>query len=122
MDPKTREQAEPASERPTVPAQVDIFENREEILLLADLPGVEEKDLHLHLDDKHITLEGRVAEGQRGAPLSQEWTAIDYRRSFLLPPGIDRARITAELRAGVLTLHLPKSEAIKPRKIPVQAG
>jgi len=56
-----------------------------------------------------VTLEGRKE-------------TYDFRRSFLLPEGIDRAKIEAELKQGVLWLHLPKAAAVKPRRISVKAS
>ena len=54
--------------------------------------------------------------------MAQEYRDTDFRRSFAVPSGIDGAKIYAELKSGVLRLHLPKSEALKPREIAVRAG
>jgi HSP20 family protein len=110
-DPRTRRRAdaEAVQQRPAVAPRVDVFENKDEILLVADLPGVGEDGLSIDVDEERISLVGK-----RGA--------YDYRRSFLLPDGIDRDKIAAELKQGVLTLHLPKAAAIKPRRISVTAS
>lgn len=100
---------------------VDIYENKDEFLIVADLPGVDQKDVRIHYERGRIDLEaqssitppkGRVV---LGAPLS-----ADYRRSFSVPGTIDVQRIDAELKEGVLFLHLPKSEQAKPRQIQVK--
>ena len=88
-------------------------------LLLADLPGVNQDGLKLHLDDEQIELEGTVAPGPQGSTLGREFRPIDFRRSFVMPQGIDVDKVSAELKNGVLWLHLPKSAAVKPRRIAV---
>lgn len=116
---KTPEQVQ---ERPWVAPRVDIYENEHELLLLADVPGVDKGNLRINLDKEQLTLEGRVEERQAGEPLGWEFQAVDYRRSFIVPAGIDGGKISADLRDGVLSLHLPKSEGLKPRQITVKAG
>jgi HSP20 family molecular chaperone IbpA len=107
--------------RPTIAPQVDIFENRDELLVIADMPGVAQADLKIHLDETEITIEGRPAQ-ETATPLGREFRQVDYRRSFILPQGIEREKVAAELKGGVLRLHLPKSPAVKPRRIEVKTG
>jgi HSP20 family protein len=114
--------AEQVEARPTITPRVDIVENDAEMLLLADLPGVTEQGLTVHLDDGELSISGRWSEEPAGAVLAREFQATDYARSFILPAGIDATRISAELKAGVLRLHLPKSDAVRPRRIEVKAG
>jgi HSP20 family protein len=116
---KTPEQVQ---ERPWVAPRVDIYENDDEVLLMADIPGVDKGNLKINLDHEQLTLEARVEETQSGEPLGREFHAVDYRRSFIVPAGIDGGKISADLRSGVLSLHLPKSEGLKPRQIEVRAG
>jgi len=116
---KTPEQVQ---ERPWVAPRVDIYENDDEVLLLADVPGVHKDSLTINLDKEQLTLEARQEETQAGEPLGREYQAVDYRRSFIVPPGIDGTKISADLNNGVLSLHLPKSEGLKPRQIEVKAG
>ena len=116
---KTPEQVQ---ERPWVAPRVDIYENDDEVLLLADVPGVHKDSLKINLDKEQLTLEARLEETQAGEPLGREFNVVDFRRSFLVPSGIDGGRISAELKNGVLSLHLPKSEGLKPRQIEVRAG
>jgi HSP20 family molecular chaperone IbpA len=91
---------------------VDIFENKDELVILADLPGVAREDLHVNVDKDQLTIEGRRAGED----------AIDYRRTFVVPRGIDAEKIAANLTSGVLRLVLPKPAALKPRQIEVKAG
>lgn len=103
---------------------VDIFENDKEIVLLADMPGVEAKALNIDLRDNTLTLDGEVepyeAEGEEDVLI--EYEVGKYYRQFSLSEVIDQAKIDAQLRDGVLRLILPKVEKAAPRTITVQAG
>lgn len=92
---------------------VDIYEGTEELLLLADLPGVEPDGLSVSFEAAELRIEGR-----RG----KDDTASVYSRTFRVSEQIDPAGISAELNAGVLKLRLPKAAHTKPRKIEVRAG
>lgn len=100
---------EAVQQRAGVAPRCDVFENKDEVLLVADLPGVGQDALRIDVDDERISLEGR----------RETW---DFRRTFVLPDGIDREKIAAELKHGVLWLHLPKAAAVKPRRISVKAS
>ena len=102
------------TERQAFAPPVDIFENKDEILILADLPGVTPADLSVNLDKEQLTI------AARRAPAGEE--AFDYRRTFVVPRGIDADKISASLQNGVLRLALPKPAALKPRQIAVTAG
>ncbi|MGK4007492.1 Hsp20/alpha crystallin family protein [Sorangium sp. So ce1036] len=111
---------EKIQQRPAVPPAVDIYENAEELLVVADLPGVTQEHLAVRLEKGELTFEGRrteAAEREQGAD-----NLPDYRRSFVVPQGIDADKISAELQAGVLRIHLPKSASLKPRQIPITAS
>ena len=101
---------------------VDIYENEEELLLIADLPGVKADNLTIRMDKNDLTIEGLRSPAEHNNFLVEEFTCFDYRRAFVVPPGIDEKKIKAETKHGVLRLHLPKSEAAKPRQIQVKAG
>ena len=108
---------------PSVAPRVDIFVNEHEILLFAELPGVRADGLRIDVDKDRLTLEARRSDGRQAtSELSAEYRAVDYRRSFFVPQGIDRSKIEAELKAGVLRLRLPKADALKPRTIPVRSA
>lgn len=119
---KQEPQSLASSTRPVVTPACDIYENKEEVLLLADLPGVTPETLRINLDDDELTLEAHRDLAGEGVVLNAEFRACDYRRSFVVPTGIDAAKIAAELKDGILHLHLPKSEQVKPRQISVKAG
>lgn len=113
---------EGVKERNWMSPQVDIFENDSELLLLADVPGVTREDLCINLDKDQLTIEGGARQLAEQRALGCEFRAVDYRRKFVVPPGIDGSKISAELKDGVLSLRLPKPEALKPRQIHVQTG
>ena len=120
---KNRErELENVAERPTTPPRADIFENRDEYLVVADVPGVGKDALSLELVDEVLTIRGQVAAAPAGSELSAEFRGADYFRRFQVPEEIDRNKISARLENGVLYLQLPKSEAVKPRRIEVRAG
>lgn len=99
-----------------VPA-VDIFESKDELLVLADLPGVTEESLNITFEKGKLTLEGRRSEP--AGPNGGSAPGIEYRRTFLVPQGVDADKITAELKDGVLRVHLPKAAPFKPKQIKV---
>jgi len=92
---------------------VDIYEGTDELLLLADLPGVEPDGLSVSFEAPELRIEGRRGSGD---------TAGVYSRTFRVSEQLDPAGISAELNAGVLTLRLAKAAHTKPRKIEVRAG
>ena len=99
---------------------VNIYETKDGYVLEAEMPGVNKDGLQITLEGTEITLTGRRnAEAVTGEALYRERQAADYRRVFGLDPAIDTAKISAKMEQGVLTLTLPKSERVKPRKIVV---
>ena len=118
----TKPEGENVSERATVRPAVDIYENQDEYLVIADLPAVSKDNLSIHLENSQLTIEGSVGTDPGDNPLEREFRLINYRRSFELPRFVDREKVAAELSDGVLTLHLPKAEAVKPRRIQISAG
>ena len=105
---------------PTVTPVVDIFENDEEILLHADMPGVAKKDLTVYIDNGTLDITGTRETLKSGAADWEEFDSVEYRRTFSVPQSIDVEKIDAQLKNGVLKLHLPKSEAAKPRIIEIK--
>lgn len=106
-----------------VPA-VDILENENEIILLADMPGVDSKNVDIDLRENKLTLHGRIdrMEGEQEASVHREFNWGDYFRQFTLSDVIDQGKITAKMDQGVLRLILPKVEKVKPQKIQVSVG
>jgi HSP20 family protein len=100
--------------------EVNIFETKDGYVLEAELPGVSKEGLDIALEDNTLTILGRrSAQEANGQALYRESSAADYRRVFELEPAIDTAKIEAKIVQGILTLRLPKSEAVKPRKVTV---
>ncbi len=113
---------ENVNEKPTVRPAVDIFENDDEYLVIADIPAVSKDALTIHLDGERLTIEADVGDDIATDAVAREFRLMSYRRSFAVPDTIDRDKVSAELDCGVLHLHLPKAEAVKPRRITVRAG
>ena len=98
----------------------NVREDKDGYVLEAEMPGVPKDGLELTVDNGELVIIGRRAPVQsNGKPVYRESRRLDYRRAFELDPSIDITKITAKLDQGVLTLHLPKAEAVKPRKIAV---
>ena len=116
LNKRESNQPEKMAQRATVAPAVDIFENKEELLILADLPGVLKEDLSIQFDKGHLTLEGRLRE------FGPDEEPFDYRRTFVIPQGIDAEKIAANLQNGVLRVSLPKPAAMKPRQIAVTSS
>jgi HSP20 family molecular chaperone IbpA len=103
---------------------VDIFETPEELVLLADMPGVASDGVNINLEGDQLTIEGRVkAEDYEGLkPLYVEYNVGGYFRRFTVGEAVDRDGIKAQLKNGVLALRLPKAERARARRIAVQAA
>lgn len=112
---------ETRAERRVLPS-VDIYENDDEILLLADMPGVGKEALQVRIDKDVLQLEGKKHLGEETGLLTGEVASCTYARSFSVPATIDGDKISAALDRGVLTVHLPKRESVKPRQIQVGVG
>ncbi len=100
--------------------RVDILETPDELLLCADMPGVRPADVDIRFENGELSLHGRCQPRQEQAGyLLNEYGVGDFYRAFSINETVDSDKITAELKNGVLTVHLPRSEAVKPRKIAV---
>jgi HSP20 family protein len=105
-----------------VPA-VDIYESENALTLLADMPGVPIENVDIDLDSDQLTIRGGIPQAEEsGKVIFREYTAGDYHRQFTLSSDIDREKIQASMKDGVLKLVLPKAEAAKPRKITVKSS
>ena len=104
--------------------RVDILENKDSLFLVADMPGVDEKTVDIELEKNILTITGRVENGriQDATMMYSEYEIGDYERAFTLSDEIDRNKIVATVKNGVLRLELPKAEKIKPKKIAIQAA
>ena|SRR5437879_1613571 len=103
-----------------VTPQCNIFETKDGYVLEAEMPGVNKSGLEVTLENNELTIVGHHAEESfPGQPIFRERHYADYRRVFELDPAIDTVKISAKMEQGILTLTLPKSEKVKPRKITV---
>ncbi len=102
--------------------QVDIYSVEDGIVLLADMPGVGEKDVDITLEKNVLTISGLISNKEpEGYDLvHNEYGIGDYQRSFTVSDEIDQDKIEASLNNGVLRLHLPKSTKARAKKITVK--
>jgi HSP20 family protein len=102
--------------------RVDICESADELLLQCDLPGVKPQDVDVRFEKDELCLYGKAPPRQApGEYVQCEYGVGDYYRSFTIGTEVDPAKISAEYRDGVLTVHLPKQEKLKPKRIAVKA-
>jgi HSP20 family protein len=103
--------------------RVDIVETDAELTLFAEVPGVAPEDVDLHYEKGELVLHGRVKPGPtRQRMLLQEYEQGDFYRAFTINESIDAGRISAECKNGLLTVHLPKVESVRPRQITVRSA
>jgi HSP20 family protein len=102
---------------------VDIIEQKDEIIVTADLPGVDDKSLDITLEKNVLTIHGRVEPEVTSTRrlIYSEYGIGDYQRAFTLSDEVDKDKIQATMKNGVLRLVLPKATAAKTRKIAVTA-
>jgi HSP20 family protein len=98
----------------------NITETKDGYVLQAEMPGVSRDGLEVTVENGDLTIVGRRKGYESpGVLLYGESRNADFRRTFEIDPSINSAGITAKLEQGILTLHLPKAEAVKPRKIAI---
>jgi HSP20 family protein len=103
-----------------VAPEVNIFETKDGYVIEAEMPGVNKEGLEITVEGNELTIVGhRNSEQLNAQPLFRERRLTDYRRSFELDPAIDTSKVAAKIDQGILTVTLPKSEKVKPRKITV---
>jgi HSP20 family protein len=114
------------SERATAAAirpPVDIYEDGDGITLQADLPGVSKDRLTVRMEGQSLVIEGNVQFDlpQEAEALYADVRSSVYRRSFALSGELETEKIEANLKDGVLTVHIPKRAELRPRRIEIQA-
>ncbi len=116
------EKVERTRDRKVFAPAVDIYETNDAIVLIAEMPGVDEKTIDVTLDNDVLTLRGQVNyELPEGYELVyNEYDLGDYERSFTVNEAIDVDKIEAEYHNGVLTVKLPKAEPVKAKKVQVK--
>lgn len=119
----------PAPESATAPLPVatptvDLVDTGKEVVLYADLPGVDAAGLDVTVDGDRLTVRGRSAtQAPQGlTAVHREYGPRVFERSFVLSDTIDRERIAARISEGVATVTLPRRDAVAPRKVPVQVA
>lgn len=105
-----------------IPA-VDIFESKDDVTVIAEMPGVTASGIEVTLEDNVLTMRGRKEdEISSGRILLHEFEPGNYQRRFTVAETIDQENIKASMNNGMLQITLPKAEPAKPRKIEVQIG
>jgi len=118
----TDEMERTRSRRSFIP-KADIYETEKEIIVLADIPGANEKTVDITLEKNVLSIEAYVEPLRTGEYdiAYAEYEEGDYQRSFRLSDEIDRDKIEASVSDGVLRLHLPKSQGARTKKITVKS-
>jgi len=121
---QTPARAERAEDAWVFAPRVDIRESETQVLLVADMPGVDETSVEIDLHGSELTIRGRyLPKAPEGYSLGyREYESGNYERTFTLGDTIDRNGIKAVVRDGVLRLTLPKAAEAQPRRIAVKAG
>jgi HSP20 family protein len=104
---------------------VDVFEGKDAVKIVAELPGVKAEDVKLSLENNLLTIRGekkQEAEVRNERVHRYERSYGTFERAFVLPSSVDGEKISAEYRDGILTVSVPKSERARPREIPVRAA
>ncbi len=103
--------------------RADIYETENELVLVADMPGVSPDRLDVTLEKRELTIRGRTGDDapEGYSPVYREYESGDYERTFVLSDEIDADRIQARLKDGVLHLTLPKAGPAEAKRIQVQA-
>jgi HSP20 family molecular chaperone IbpA len=116
--------AERAQQTPVFTPRVDIRETETEVVMVADMPGVDESSVSIDLEGSELAIRGTfVPKVPDGYSLTyREYGSGDYERSFTLGDTIDREGIKAVVKDGVLRLTLPKAKDTQPKRITVKAG
>ena len=112
----------PRSARKTFMPRTEIFETPDSIVVLADMPGVDEKSVDITLEQNVLTMTGTVTPvAKPGHTLTYaEYEVGNFQRTFTISDEVDRDKIAATVKNGVLRLVLPKTAPARSRKITVQ--
>lgn len=102
---------------------VDMMDRKDEVIIRADLPGLEQKDIEVNVGEGALTIRGQRKGDQEvkeeNSYYAERWTG-SFARSVALPPGVDAEKIRATFKNGVLEVHLPKTKEAKGKKIEVK--
>lgn len=104
--------------------RVNLHDTGASLALTAEVPGLTTKDIQIHLENDVLTLSGerkiQVPEGY--AAHRRERSSASFTRSFNLPVKVDAEKVTATLKDGVLSLDMPKAQAVQPRQIAIRTA
>jgi HSP20 family protein len=116
-----RPEAENARRRTVyVTPPANIHETKDGYVLQAEMPGVAKDAIEVSVENNELTILGRRSDNDvKGDWVYRETRPNDFRRVFELDPSIDAGKVSARMEQGILTIHLPKAESVKPRKIAV---
>ncbi len=101
---------------------VDVYDNDENIVIKAELPGIERKDIHIDVKDGVLTLKGERSydnEVKEDKYYRRERSFGKFERTFQLPVDVDPGKISADYKDGILSIDIPKPEEQKPKQITV---
>ena len=106
---------------------VEIAESADELTVTAELPGIDQKDVHVEIDGDLLTLRGEKQEERKEGDEKSEYHLVErsygaFQRSFTLPRSVDPQKVTAGFDKGVLTVRLPKLAADRPRGRTIPIG
>jgi HSP20 family molecular chaperone IbpA len=123
VQPSAEHPVERTRERQVFQPAADIFENDREVVLVADMPGVDERSLEITLEGNVLKIVGRTQDPQMdGYSLRYaEFEAGDFERTFALSSRVDPERISASIKNGVMRLSVPKLQPAQ-KQIQVKAG
>ncbi|HID96194.1 MAG TPA: Hsp20/alpha crystallin family protein [Candidatus Latescibacteria bacterium] len=103
--------------------RVDVSETDDEIIVSAELPGIDREDIKVNVEDNVLTFSGEKKQEKETKKRNYhriERSYGSFHRSFTLPTKIESDRVKATFKDGVLTIHLPKADEAKTRQIPVE--
>jgi len=117
-------EAEQTRDRRLFVPRTDIYETEDAVVVVAEMPGVDNESVDINVEHNELRINGRVKQPSvEGHRLTlAEYEVGDYQRTFRLSDDVDVDKIDASMKNGVLTIVLPKSEQLKPKKITVKAG
>jgi HSP20 family protein len=108
-------------EGPFFVPNIDILEDNDNIVLLADMPGVGKNNIDIRIEDGQLRIQGKVTKEELGEYVLSEYSVGDYYSNFSISADIDHDGIKASIKNGVLRVVLPKSDQSKPRKITIKS-
>jgi HSP20 family protein len=109
---------------PRIRPATDILEREDGFHIFMDMPGVSKDDLHIDLNENELTIraENKVDSKEGAKDLHMEFGGVEYFRNFTISDVVDREKINASFKNGVLELYMPKAEKAKPKRIEIKSA